>query len=390
MSILSRQVYCSYFAFFLYAYTSVIAVYHLTGFGAFKSITNMMAVATVFYTFAVILYAAFNDGVSRRYFLLLSFVSVVLVLHIIINFGRTDYIDLLKFYSLFLFSFIGLGLGWNKFIISRPAMILLFSAPLIVELLGGSRVYYSGIKFGYFPNKNTAVLYYSVITAIFLSQSRISDKYAPCFIFLALLFQKLGALLSVSLAILYVYIKTIARYLPLLAVSGVLVVAGLFSFGVFDRVLEVVDGLYQLYSYNSFIEVADMSYADIVAETGSKDLSAVFRLKHWAEIIAYYSSQGPGTLLFGYGARYSMVFTTEGLMPHSDMIRVLCELGAVLFSLFLYLYYSLYRHLRCNHLKVALLLVVLYYFSENLIDNFISMYLLHLMVGVKDYEDDYG
>lgn len=77
-------------------------------------------------------------------------------------------------------------------------------------------------------------------------------------------------------------------------------------------------------------------------------------------------------------------------MPHSDMIRVLCELGAVLFSLFLYLYYSLYRHLRCNHLKVALLLVVLYYFSENLIDNFISMYLLHLMVGVKDYEDDYG
>lgn len=389
MRLFSEQSYQLFFVSFLLLYTAVLSVYHLTGTNAFKALTNLMAVGTIGYSLAAVLVNAMTVGVRKQPALHLLLVVIALVMHLIVNGSHTDFIDLLKFFSLFLFVFIGIGMGWSSIYIPTKVLAFLCTIPLIVELLGGSRVYHSGISFGFFPNSNTAVMYYSVLLAVYLNMAQKKSSQSILFTAVALFFQKLGAMLAVVCSLGIVHFKVIFRYLPI--VAFVTVIAGLvaYNMGLLNRVIEVLGGLIELYSYNSFYDVADMSYAEIIVEIGSTDLSAVFRLKHWSEIISYYLSQGVPTYLFGFGARESMVFTTEGLMPHSDIIRVLCELGGVLFLLFISMYFTIYSKITCSHYKVALLVVVFYYFSENLIDNFISMYLLHLMVGVKTNESHY-
>ncbi|MFM2587038.1 hypothetical protein [Vibrio sp. TBV020] len=353
MKLFSEQSYQLFFIGFLLLYTSVLSVYHLTGTNALKALTNLMAVGTIGYSLTAVLVNAMTVGVRKKPALHLLLVAIALVLHLMVNGSHTDYVDLLKFFSLFLFVFIGIGMGWSKLFIPTKVLAFLFLLPLLVEVLGGSRVYHSGISFGFFPNANTAVMYYSVLLAVYLNMAQKSSTQSMLFTAVALFFQKLGAMLAVACSLAIVHFKVIFRYLPVVVLATVIGGVAAHSMGLLDRVFEVLGGLIELYSYNSFYDVADMSYAEIIIEIGSTDLSAVFRLKHWSEIISHYLTQGVPTYLFGFGARESMVFTTEGLMPHSDIIRVLCELGVVLFLLF------------------------------------ISMYLLHLMVGIKTNESHY-
>jgi len=386
----TERHYQVFFLCFLFLYTSILVVYHITGLSLMKGMANMMAVTSIVYTLLSVFTHSFIYGVRKWPFFLLLLVVFFISIHTLINFGNTDFVDLLKFFSLFLFSFVGIGMRWQFFYIPRALFYLMFLAPFFVEVLGGSKIYYSGVGFGFLPNNNTAVMYYVVLISIFLSQYKKDSRYSISFALVAILFQKLGSILSVAFSLIFVYFNKVFKYLPIIFISSSILFFFFYYFGFLDRIFEVLGGLLELYTYNSISDVSSMSYGQIAIELGSTDLSAVFRMKHWSEILSYYQSLGFSNYLFGFGARYSMIVTTEGLMPHSDIIRVLCELGLLLFVLFLTLYFYLYTNLKCVHLKTALLVVFLYYFTENLIDNFISMYLLHLIVGSNSFENNNG
>lgn len=384
MSLFSCQTYKLYFVAFLYFYTLFFTFYHVLGMELFKVITDISAVFTIIYTFFVIVSLAIKFGIYRRYFIVLNSIFFVLIFHIAFNFGKTDLVDVLKFFSLFLFSFLGLGFGRYRFLLSKKLLFFLYVMPLVVELLGGSKINVNGSEFASFPNNNTAVMYYIILTGVVLEQFNKSSKYAILFFIITLFFQKIGAMLSVMTSFVVVYKIKFDKYLPFILISIVLLFSVVFSLNLLDRIIDVMSGLYNLIVNYSIAEISSMEYVRLLSETNSTDLSAVFRIRHWSEMFAYYTSQGIDTTLFGYGAKYTMIVTTENLMPHSDMMRVLCEFGLLSFILFISLYYLLFVNIISKHLKLSLLLVVFYYFSENLIDNFISMYLLHVIVGSKD------
>lgn len=262
--------------------------------------------------------------------------------------------------------------------------------PLIAEISIRLKSQHTGVEFGFFPNKNTAVMYYAILLAIILTQLSKSRSHPYLFVFLSLAFQKLGAILSSSAAVLLVYRNKTIKLLPIIILTATPIAVLLFYVGALDRVTEVITGLYRLLKINNLNEISRMDYGAIAYELGSSDLSAVFRIKHWSEILDYYFSQDIATILFGYGARQTLTLTSAGLMPHSDIIRLLCEMGMLILISYIYVFYLLLKRQRDKYMTIALTIVFFYYFSENLIDNFISMYLIHVIAGTKSHEISHG
>ena len=127
--------------------------------------------------------------------------------------------------------------------------------------------------------------------------------------------------------------------------------------------------------------VLRLTYKQLVEMTGTTDLSAFFRIMHWSNIWELYSTQGLGTMLFGYGAGRTPHLAYFPYPPHNDYLRILAEFGA--FSLLIFILFVI--HVACSikldAAKVLFIVLLIYFFSENLIDNFTSMALFFAYAG---------
>jgi hypothetical protein len=128
-------------------------------------------------------------------------------------------------------------------------------------------------------------------------------------------------------------------------------------------------------------QISSMSFAKLVQLTGSTDLSAFFRLIHWSNVLDLYSTGGIGTLLFGYGAGQTAILTYAALVPHNDYLRILAEYGP--FNLIIFVSFLLYIRsgLTTGATKVLFVVLCIYFFSENLLDNFTSMAIYFAYAG---------
>lgn len=132
--------------------------------------------------------------------------------------------------------------------------------------------------------------------------------------------------------------------------------------------------------YADIVAGADVNFWDLGLEYGSTEAtSALWRLSHWREALRVYNNSGGLAQLFGQGLGSSGIIL--GKLPHNDYLRLLLEVGALGLLTYGAAWIILFRRIRPASRWVAVMMAV-YAFSENNLDNFLVMSLFTLfMVG---------
>ncbi len=239
-----------------------------------------------------------------------------------------------------------------------------------------------------FANRNNAGLY--VVTLIALLNVLREQPVRNVLIYLAAgaAFGTLGVLIAVIVAL---AVAVGGRRAILLLSAAAMAVAGVlyfvpFEFGVFTRFKPVVDSI--LLIADGRIDLRTVTYGELVALLQTTDVSFIFRLKHWLDLLDIYTAAPIENWVFGFGVSSSIQLSAVGLVPHNDYLRLLFESGAVAFAGFVAMIAIILYRCGRRWEAVPLISVSIYFFSENLIDNFVAMAVFFFCSGALAYRLD--
>jgi O-antigen ligase len=117
---------------------------------------------------------------------------------------------------------------------------------------------------------------------------------------------------------------------------------------------------------------------------GSGSGSAIWRIEHWREVVMLYLDGTPGQQIFGFGIGGAV--RIMGILPHNEYLRMLFEQGVLGLLLFLFVWYRIIMTAP-PPVRYIGLIVALYSFSENNLDNFPFMALLVLFLSARGVGD---
>jgi hypothetical protein len=124
----------------------------------------------------------------------------------------------------------------------------------------------------------------------------------------------------------------------------------------------------------------DIQYYQFEKAMGSGSGSALWRIQHWRDIVVAYSKGTPMEQIFGFGPGSSVAVVE--ILPHNEYLRMLFEEGLVGLALFLFAWFGIVKTAPPGIRYVALIIAV-YSFSENNLDNFPFMALLVLCLSAN-------
>jgi len=366
--------------FCLVAINVLAFLYHLSGATIFNAIANAVSIVLLSVSVRAILKSRLAN-VHSKAFLLTA--SAMTSLSVIANFAVASTTDALKYLSIYVFYAAGRACGGEMRPIEQRCIHALALLPIVFLMTkGSSKVYasesFASEIFSYFPNANTGVLYFSAL--LFAMAPRYGDRVVLLQFVNAALMNKLGAVVATGVAV----ILWLAFPLRKGSIVAVLVVGTVgwvaASLGAFDRAVATLNNVILVLEVEP-ATIASMSYKELVDRTGSTDLSAFFRLIHWSNIWNIYSNGSIGTILFGYGAGQTPALTYAELVPHNDYVRVLAEYGLLNLLVFVSFLLHVRLSLKTGATKVLFIILCIYFFSENLLDNFTSMALYFAYAG---------
>ena len=352
--------------------------YHLTGSTLFNVLSNAVSLLLISCSVYVVLVGREEAGFYK---ILLVLACVFVGASYLANYGSFEIADALKFLSLYTFYIAGRSAPGRWRPAEKWCIYALAALPLIFKLAGETKVYVGAEfpdVFAYFPNTNTAALYFAAL-CFSLSQWFGNKMLVVQFINAAVM-NRVGAALATILSIV---MWSVFPLRPQVFVAFfILGIAGCiaYAFGAMDRLLLGLDSMALIWSLNPST-VARMTYKQLIDLTGTTDLSAFFRIIHWTNIFDYYSTQGLGVILFGYGAGQSGVIAVIPMPPHNDYLRVLAEYGLLNFLVFAFFVVSIVLSLKLQTAKIFFTVLLIYFFSENLLDNFTSIALFFSFAG---------
>ncbi len=272
--------------------------------------------------------------------------------------------------------------GWPPQRIAMAMAVFIFLPLLVwaIQLATGGTQFGSGFEVGIFANRNNAGAYAVVVLALYTVLAGKPLENVLAYLFIGVMFGTLGVLVAVTFALLI----NVSRgwHLVALVLSGV-VVAILYNtvpeFGKVSR-LQPVIGTIQLMVQGE-IDPVRVTFAELVQRLNTKDLSFMFRIKHWLELLAVYQAGTPYQWMFGFGLGDSVRVTYLHLIPHNDYLRFLYELGLVTMIGFVWVLVSIVKTIGRGWTLVPLLAMIAYFFSENLVDNFTAMLIFYFSAG---------
>ncbi len=272
----------------------------------------------------------------------------------------------------------------NKNVKSLFLMLIIFPFGLWVWQLAAGRVTFgSSGEISIFANRNNAALYAVTLFALYNVLSSKPIKSFLLYIFAGICFGTLGVLLAIMIAIML----TMPRA-QVLRFSSLFVTLAFFAFlawiinpelGVFSRLIPVIDSI--RYLSTGQIALGSVTYAELVQILHTSDLSFIFRLKHWLDLLTIYADGSIFEWTFGFGVGSSVQVTDKHLVPHNDYLRYLFECGVVTFIGFVLLIVTIITKSGRRWEAVPLLVIAIYFFSENLVANFVAMALFFFCAG---------
>jgi hypothetical protein len=133
--------------------------------------------------------------------------------------------------------------------------------------------------------------------------------------------------------------------------------------------------------FQNVLQGGQVAYYDQERMLGTGATSAVWRLAHWRRTIGTYLDGTPAQQLFGFGIGSSPVLL--GKLPHNEYLRVLFEQGIAGLLLFLFAWRRILMTAPPSVRYVGLI-VAIYSFSENNLDNFPFMSLFILFLSATE------
>lgn len=248
------------------------------------------------------------------------------------------------------------------------------------QLATGRTAIGGGNIVGTFVNRNNAALYYLVLLAYYGNLTGRPVKHLAPYLFVGVAFGTLGVLLATLIAIFVAVGKK--QYIPRLIVASLVGVVAVFLLPeelVLARLTRVVDS-YRLLAEGR-IDLRAVTYGELVTQLRTTDLSFIFRLKHWVDLLAIFSGADWHQILFGFGVGSSARLSAAHFVPHNDYVRYLFECGVLALTGFLVLLTTSLKAIGRQWIAVPLLAVGIYFFSENLINNYLAMTLFYFCLG---------
>lgn len=271
------------------------------------------------------------------------------------------------------------------------ALLLVLPFLLWLWQLASGKVVLGGAgDVSFFANRNNAGLYAVSLVALLNVLRPQPLKNLFVYFLVGASFGTLGVLLAVLAAL----VLAVGRW-KLVLLLGMLIGVAVsilylapLDFGVFARVKHVVASILLIVSGR--IEIATVTYGDLVNMLHTKDLSFIFRLKHWLDFGTMYVNAPIENIVFGFGVGSSARLSEAGIIPHNDYLRMLFECGPVTFAGFVSLIVLMLKSCWRQWEVVPLLAVSIYFFTENLIDNFSAMSIFFFCGGALAYRLRFG
>jgi hypothetical protein len=361
-----------------------------TGSGLVKALANIVAIGI--FVIAAINWAFYksNTKVQTDQVLCLTLLYIGIFGSTAINFRSSEVIDVIKIAiaPFFIISGSSLATEISKWSMTERSTKILFLAliflpllAILIQLLTGSRDFSENKQIGFFANRNNAGLYAICILSFYcvLAEKPLTSPFL--YMCVGLMFGTLGLFLAVVLSLILSIGRTFHLILGIVLIALVLLLVSYFpEVGSKLRIKPVIDSISLLASGR--IDLETVTYADLVRLLNTQDLSFLFRLKHWYNLFNIYIGGNFFNFLFGFGAGSSVALSTINLVPHNDYIRVFFEFGFIAFLGFFGILISVVRSVPRGWTLTPMLVVVIYFFSENLINNYLAMMLFFLSAGV--------
>lgn len=302
--------------------------------------------------------------------------------------------DLVKITLVPAFAVFGAAFERRRVVLEQPVlwqradMRLMLATLIAVPLLTwGAQLLQSGFEIdgvretSIFANRNNAAVYAVTVLAVVTVILGRPLRSLVLVMVASMMFGTLGVLLAMVLAL----ALTVARPREL-AVLALLIVAGGIGYAIwpeqrpFVRFTPVIDTV--RYLIDGRIKLHSTTYAELVLLLKTQDLSFVFRLKHWVDLLSVWSAGDLYQWLFGFGVGSSVRLSEMRLVPHNDYLRLMFEFGLVTLAAFMAMLALVFARLRRRWETVPLLAVAIYLFSENLINNYTAMAFFFFSAGV--------
>lgn len=376
------------FLYAIVAYVTLLSLATLSGSEGLKSIANIAAISIFAFMVLewVFLPRVYLPPLGLGWCLSIYYIG--LVGSEVSGFVATDFVDFIKILIVPTFVVFGAiaeahrtSLLWN----GRPikcAFWILVLFPLLVfafQIVTGASSLDDSSEMGIFINRNNAALYVITLMSLYMVLSGRPIANPIFFLAVGLGFGTLGVLVAVLFA-LVVSVgnwRTVgALALCLVLMAGAMQLPGI---TIMARLEPVIDSFEMLAAGS--IDLHTVTYADLVRKLHTSDLSFIFRLKHWLNLWSLYSSGEPYQWLFGLGVGSSVRLSDIGLVPHNDYLRYLIECGPISLLGFVALLARVISVIGRRWEVVPTVVIAFYFFSENLINNFLAMMILFFCAG---------
>ena len=355
-------------------------LYHSSNSAIFNTVSNAACIALIAYSASNAFRSQHTSAINLFYIVA---ACTFTLLSIIFNISSASVTDGIKYLSIYVFYAAGHACAAKFRPVEVRYVCFLAALPIFFYLtIGNSRVpEFMGASFSnpfsYFANVNVASLYFSAL--IFTLAERLGGRAIFLQFLNAALMNKVGVAVATLVAVLGFWIPL--RKESVIALTIFILVAMIAVWvGAFDRAIATFESMKPLVELGPEA-VSRMSFKELVILTGTTDLSGFFRVIHWADIWGVYSSSSFGTLLFGYGIGRTPDLTILKLVPHNDYLRILAEYGSLNLVVFVCFLLHVLFNLKTGLARVLFMVLLIYYFSENLIDHFASMTLYFTYAG---------
>jgi hypothetical protein len=136
--------------------------------------------------------------------------------------------------------------------------------------------------------------------------------------------------------------------------------------------------------FQTVLDGGNVAYYEQERVLGPGSASGIWRLVHWRRTIATYLDGTFSQQLFGFGIGSSPRLL--GALPHNEYLRILLEQGIVGFLLFVFAWKRIITTAPAEVRYIGLI-VSIYSFSENNLDNFPFMALFVLCLSARGAGD---
>jgi hypothetical protein len=136
--------------------------------------------------------------------------------------------------------------------------------------------------------------------------------------------------------------------------------------------------------FQNVIQGGDIAYYEEERVLGPGSASGIWRVEHWRQTIATYFEGNPAQQIFGFGLGSSP--RIMGQLPHNEYLRMLFEQGFIGFFIFIFAWRRIITTAP-SQVRYIGLIVAIYSFSENNLDNFPFMALFILCLSARGVGD---